>query len=201
MDFDFHRAGPSCVVLAHGLTGDRSMGGRFDRLRAGLHAAGLSSLAFDFSRPPRLEAHVAELREAVSACGCERAGLFGQSWGALVCMQARPDLPMVLAAPPTGPIDYPEELLRPLREAVPDETLALFARLQPPRLQRPALLVHGDAGWEEQTLLARTRAALGSMPAGTRLEVLQGADHSLRARYDDVIRLTAEFFSAELRLE
>ena len=198
MDFDFHREGPSCVVLAHGLTGDRSMGGRFDRLRAALHAAGLSSLAFDFSQPPRLAPHVAELRAAVAAAG-PHVGLFGQSWGALVCTEAALDVPMVLAAAPTGAIAYPEEMLRPLRNLVPDETLDGFASLQRPRLRRPALFIHGDQGWEEQTLLANTRAALGELPAGTRLEVLAGADHSLRARYDDVVALSVAWFQRELQ--
>ena len=79
--------------------------------------------------------------------------------------------------------------------------LALFAACAPPKLGRPALFIHGDTGWEEEMLLANTRAALPSLPPGTRLEVLAGADHSLRARYGDVVRLAVEWFSSQLRLE
>lgn len=184
----------------HGLFGDRSMGGRFDRLCAALAAAGMSPHAFDAPAVVTLESHMAALREVVSGCHGPVA-LFGQSWGSLVCTTAFPDLPMVLAAPVLAPIRYrwedffsPGQLatgrLHVGRTVVPQATLDLFAAVETPRLSRPPLLIHGDQGWEEQTLLAGTRSVLAQLPKGTRLEVMHGADHSLRARYEDVISLS-----------
>jgi pimeloyl-ACP methyl ester carboxylesterase len=106
---DLHEAGPSCVVLAHGFTGDRSMGGRFDRFCAALVRAKISALAIDLPSPVLLPRHVEAVLSALAflrASGFSRLALFGHSWGSLVCTHAAPELPMVLSGALLGPIRY-----------------------------------------------------------------------------------------------
>ena len=90
--------GPTAVVMAHGFTGDKSMQGRFDRVAAAVHGEGHAVLAFDYagcgeSDDDRITVgkHVDDLRSAVAFVrgeGYERVGLYGQSLGARVCLQA-----------------------------------------------------------------------------------------------------------------
>jgi pimeloyl-ACP methyl ester carboxylesterase len=55
------------------------------------------------------------------------------------------------------------------------------------RLRCPVLLIYGDSGWEEQTLLAKARMAFPRLPAGSRLEVIPGAEHGCKAQFDQVL--------------
>ncbi|WP_024286239.1 alpha/beta hydrolase [Cellulomonas sp. KRMCY2] len=124
---------------------------------------------------------------------------------------------MVLTGPVAGPIRHPwqhvlsagqlAELRATGRTTVPDDgpgdreenvissqTLTDFSDVDQESLLRavtcPVLLVHGGAllDGEEHPLLTRSRVGLPFLPAGSALEVVLGADHSLLEHTDTVAR-------------
>jgi pimeloyl-ACP methyl ester carboxylesterase len=172
-----------------------------------------------------LEGEVDDLRCAISflrEAGSNRIALFGISLGALICILANPDVEtMVLAGGPTGPIPYdwptyytPEQLREwketetvttssggrvQRRITVDGSLLDAFGKLDARdlfgNLRCPVLLVHGDADWEEQQMLAQIPNALRFVPAGSRSEVIQGVPHGFGDRFDEVIRLTIDWLN------
>lgn len=152
--------------------------------------------------------------------GYRGLALWGHSLGGRVCLEARiPDLAtMVLTGAATGPMQYRwtehfspaqlQELAAKGRLAVPLEEGPRRAAIIEPqtlddfasgdqaatlgRVRCPVLLVHGDGDAEERALLALSRQALGRLPKGSRLEVIEGAEHGFLEpvdRFDRVIEL------------
>jgi pimeloyl-ACP methyl ester carboxylesterase len=65
-------------------------------------------------------------------------------------------------------------------------------------IECPVLIVHGDADDEERRLSAISRCGLNHLPAGSRLEVIPGADHSMLTHFDRVIELGAAWLRERL---
>lgn len=106
------------VILAHGFAGDKSMGGRFDRIAGELTDDGFGVLAFDFSGcgesdDDRINVakQVDDLRTGVAFVrseGFQEIGLFGQSLGGFICLKSyEPGIrTIVTAGAGTGPMQY-----------------------------------------------------------------------------------------------
>lgn len=137
---------------------------------------------------------------------------------------------MILTGALTGPLDYPwgeifsasqmDELGRTGRMHVPDDgptareatiiaadTLAAFSTINQRQLlsaiRCPVLLVHGGQliEGEEHQLLTHSRVGLPMLPAGSRLEVLRGADHSLLDYIEVVARHGLDWLAEYLPLD
>lgn len=67
-------------------------------------------------------------------------------------------------------------------------------------LRKPVLLIPGEQGKEDQALLEHSRAAEPWMPPGSALEIILGADHGMRAHWDEVLGLAVPWLSAQLGL-
>jgi putative redox protein len=137
---------------------------------------------------------------------------------------------MVLTGGVTGPIHHPwEHVLSPEQLAdlettgrttvlddgpsarqhhvISRQTLTDFSDVDQPSLLAavalPVLLVHGGAlvDGEEHPLLTRSRVGLPMLPAGSRLEVVRGADHALLDYTDHVARLAVQWLAEVLEPE
>jgi len=164
----------------------------------------------------------------VRARGCERLALCGHSLGSLVCLLAADLRPatMVLSGACTGPMHYDWAALYGAdRVAVLDATgvlpvdgtggrrtvavsrslLDAFAAVDPDRVlsdvQCAVLVIHGDspADPEELRLLTNSRRAVPLLPAGSRLHVISGADHSFLDHYDELLAVAVPWLSDALR--
>src|ERR1035437_7609278 len=108
----------SIIIMAAGFTGDKSMNGRFEKLAAKFSQGGISVITFDYcgcgeSDDEILtpENAVQDLHSVISYAknrGYKNIGLYGQSYGALVCLRAyNGDIrTMVLTGPLTGNVKY-----------------------------------------------------------------------------------------------
>jgi pimeloyl-ACP methyl ester carboxylesterase len=69
------------------------------------------------------------------------------------------------------------------------------------RIERPVLLVHGGDpnDREEQELLARSRQGMSHLPVGSKLEVIEGAGHSMIEQWDTVCQVVTSWMGPYLR--
>ncbi|MDT8913413.1 alpha/beta fold hydrolase [Amycolatopsis sp. PS_44_ISF1] len=108
LDSVWHRGGPSAVVLAHGITGDRHEQGLFGALAESLVSSGFSVLRFSFRghgesegqpRDLTVAGQVRDLRAAVRAAGAAGpVSVVASSFGAVSTTLALADPPS--ATPP-----------------------------------------------------------------------------------------------------
>ncbi len=154
--------------------------------------------------------------------GYSRIALHGHSLGSLICLRCadREIVTMALTGALTGRMDYRwEDLYSPqqLRDldthglfsvvdrtgrprVVGKELIAVFGAIDQRTLvgglNCPVLLIHGNdpTDQEERELLARSRRALPLLPAGSRLEVIDGASHGLRGHMDQVTALLVDWY-------
>jgi pimeloyl-ACP methyl ester carboxylesterase len=154
--------------------------------------------------------------------------IHAHSFGTLAAMRAQlPDVvTMVLTGPLTGPMSYPwEEIFSPGQlddlelhgyARVPDDneaatrefsvisrqTLADYSLIDQGELlggvRVPVLLVHGEEDEEATELVDLTREGLPLLPAGSRLEVVDGAEHGMRDRIDVVAELALAWVGQHL---
>ncbi|WP_341359777.1 alpha/beta fold hydrolase [Georgenia sp. M64] len=150
------------------------------------------------------------------------------SFGTFAAMRAAAPhvVTMVLTGAMTGPMSYPwEEIFSPgqlddlerLGHArIPDDnvaaareysvisrqTLADFSLIDQAELlgsvKVPVLLVHGDHTEEASDQVVITREGLHLLPAGSRLELLAGAEPGVGDRMDEVARLALDWFAVHL---
>jgi pimeloyl-ACP methyl ester carboxylesterase len=160
--------------------------------------------------------------------GYVNIGLFGQSYGTLVSLRAssKDVAGMVLAGAITGCINYywdnhyseqqMDELKRTgymmiKRESdtrdiviINREMLEDFDRINQEdllgRVRCPVLIIHGDKGKEEGKLLATSREGMKFLPRGSRLEIIEGADHKFDKHLAEVADLSIKWFSNVLFL-
>jgi pimeloyl-ACP methyl ester carboxylesterase len=158
--------------------------------------------------------------------GYTNIGLFGQSYGALVSLRAccKDISSMVLVGAITGSINYywdnhyseqqMDELKRTgymmikkeseLRDVViiNREMLEDFDHINQEELLKkadcPILLIHGDQGEEEIKLSGISREGLRLLPKGSKLEIIEGADHKFSEYLDDVTDMSLKFFAGSL---
>lgn len=153
--------------------------------------------------------------------GFHEIALYGHSLGARVCIEAfDPSCikTMILTGAGTGPVQYDwskefkEEQLLELKS-----TGNLFQKVDDPfrsevkitrqmlqdfevmdqkaslsKITSPTLIIHGDQG-EEAILMPMTRNGMKWLPAGSRLEVIPGADHSFFKHLNDVEKLSGQW--------
>jgi pimeloyl-ACP methyl ester carboxylesterase len=108
----------SIIIMAAGLTGDKSMNGRFEKLAAKFSQGGISVITFDYcgcgeSDDEILtpENAVIDLQSVINYAknrGYKNIGLYGQSYGSLVCLRVyNSDIKtIVLTGALTGSIKY-----------------------------------------------------------------------------------------------
>lgn len=125
----------SIIIMSPGFTGDKSMGGRFDKLAEKFSLAGYSVIAYDYCGCGESDDEilipdnaVQDLQSIISYArhrGYKNIGLFGQSYGTLVSLRACNDevRTMVLVGALTGSIRYTwenyysKEQIKELRES------------------------------------------------------------------------------------
>lgn len=150
------------------------------------------------------------------------------SFGTLAALRAHPAdvVTMVLTGPLTGPMSYPwEDIFSPhqleeLEELgytrIPDDneastreysvisrqTLADYSLIDQAdmlgRVRVPVLMVHGESDDNETELVALTREGLPLLPAGSRLEIVDGAAHGMRDRIDVVVESSLTWLAEHL---
>src|SRR5690606_11947159 len=151
--------------------------------------------------------------------GFEQQILHAHSFGTLAALRSSPRdvVTMVLTGPLLGPMSYPWEDIFSADQLddlethgyarIPDDnegaareyaviskqTLADYSLIDPAELvgavEVPVLLVHGESDDDGTDLVELSREALPLLPAGTRLEVVDGAGHGMKARLDVVTDL------------
>lgn len=145
----------------------------------------------------------------------QQLALLGNSLGARICLSCadlQPDTMILIGAAlnavhyrweeyfsisqleelrSTGMMHYPVDRRGRTECLITQQTLDDFATFDQKNilaaLHCPILLIYGDSGWEEQTLLATGREALPQLPQGSRLEVIAGEEHGCRAQFDQVL--------------
>ncbi|MDR3609779.1 MAG: alpha/beta hydrolase [Ignavibacteriaceae bacterium] len=158
--------------------------------------------------------------------GYSNIGLFGQSYGSLVSLRAcSKDIgSMALVGAVTGSINYywdnnyseqqMEELKRTgymmikkegeLRDVViiNREMLEDFDHINQEELLRkaecPVLIIHGNQGEEELRLSEISREGMRLLPKGSKLEIIEGADHRFNEYLNDVADMALKFYSNSL---
>lgn len=146
--------------------------------------------------------------------------LFGNSFGTLACLKNDRDeiSTMVLTGAVTDKMSYKweehfsENQLSHLKEKgyfyldndrkhlIVQQTLKDFEEVNQEALlkgvQSPLLLIHGNHydDLEEQMLLSHSEKAIKKLPNGSRLEVIADGKHGLHQQWDDVIRLTCDWY-------
>ncbi len=108
----------SIIIMSHGFTGDKSEGGRFDKIAESLNKIGYNVLTFDFSGCGEsdddtltVNKQVDDLKSAikfVKSKGYKKIGFLGYSLGGLISLKSySPEIvTMVLWAPVTNKIKY-----------------------------------------------------------------------------------------------
>lgn len=226
------------IVMAHGFTGDKSSGGKFDRIAESLHGDSYNVLAFDFSgygesedEDISLAKAIEDLRSAikfVESRGGEKIGLFGHSFGSLVCLTANPKniITMVLTGAHTDSMKYDwpkfftlaqlEELKNTGKVSDPTKfgprksvvySQKVFQDFESvdqnnllAQIKCPVLLIHGNHpdDVEERQLLAKSQKGISLLPPESKLVVIEGGKHGFGDHVDRVINETRNWFNQYL---
>lgn len=236
----YHGAGHPCgVVMAHGFCNDKSSNGRFELLAKALLDENIASLAFDFAGCGEScdavltpESLYEDLEAAIAwmlARGHYKLGLFGNSLGGSLLLQARSDAICALAA--TGAATAPthhtwsehfsdsqlEDLKfrgflveaddGPWRSEIRVASTLLDSFAAGEQIERleglpaPVMLIYGDDpdDAEEQALLTAARLGYPLLPEGSCLQLVPGASHGMRDQWDSVCGLIAPWFGSHLK--
>lgn len=62
----------------------------------------------------------------------------------------------------------------------------------------PVLIIHGNNDEEERLLYERSKAAMTLLSRDSKLEVIDGANHSFLEHFDIVVELTTDWFTKHL---
>ena len=159
---------------------------------------------------------------------CSTFALYGHSLGGLICLKcADPAIrTMVVTGAPTDFMKYDwmdyysDEQLREIRakgyltakdrngtdRLIGRQLLRSFEEINQKELlgavRCPVLLIHGNDpnDWEESLLLEKSKRGIGLLPAGSHLEIIDGANHTFREHLDTVIELSNKWYSRHLPL-
>lgn len=161
-----------------------------------------------------------------TSMGWRRIALYGHSLGGLICLRcsSREIATMVLSGAATDAMDYDwneyysEAQLREMREKgffrVVDRTgrerriglqmLRDFEEIHQQGLltcvKCPVLLIHGNdpADHEERMLRERSERGLAFLPSGSRLEIIDEANHTFMEQWTSVISLASDWYLRHL---
>jgi pimeloyl-ACP methyl ester carboxylesterase len=167
--------------------------------------------------------------EFIKKNGCTTIALYGQSLGGLICLKCNdPGIrTMVLTGAPTDYMKYnwseyySEEQLREIQakgyltakdrsgndRLIGRQLLRSFEEINQKELLSgihcPVLLIHGNHpnDWEETLLLEKSRKGIGMLPAGSHLEVIEGANHTFQDHLDNVIEVANIWYSRHMPLQ
>lgn len=162
----------------------------------------------------------------VKSKGYKKVALYGHSLGTLICLKSYgPEIiTMVLTGALTGPMKYnwskffTKEQMQELEEKgylteytsqedrrkiiIDDRILKDFELINQEELLKdvdcPILIIHGNNDEEEKLLHERSKIAMTLLSKDSKLEVIDGADHSFLDHYDIIIKLTTEWFTKYL---
>ncbi|WP_176560332.1 alpha/beta hydrolase family protein [Brevibacillus dissolubilis] len=160
--------------------------------------------------------------------GFTRIALHGHSLGSRVCLEAyTPEIiTMVLSGAGTGPVEYnwheiytPEQMREleekgyitdfkaegPRKAVIVDRQMLLdFANFSQEELLKkvtcPVLLIHGNQGAEEKLLSEITKQGIKWLSADSRLEIIDGAQHSFMEHLPIVERLATDWLEKHVPL-
>lgn len=222
--------GEAIVVMAHGFCDNRHSFGRFDRLADGFTEAGYDVLTFDFSGCGQSEPDVITVAnevedltavlDHVKELGYQRIGMYGHSLGGTICLKAYDGTPetIVLTGTPTDAIHYDwlkyygqkryqrlkdDGVLRIGQWTITNQSLRDFEEFDQQALlahvKCPVLLVHGD-DWEERSLARYSQKGIALLPAGSRLEIVEGAAHSFKNHVARLLELAVDWYAEHLPL-
>jgi pimeloyl-ACP methyl ester carboxylesterase len=157
----------------------------------------------------------------VKCLGYTKIILHGYSLGALICLRAyEPSIStMILVGALTGPIQL--DLMRRFSQKQFEELkekgwVTVPVRLWPPRamfvdrkmieeiealdpnelfrqVRCPILIVHGNADDVERAFLENTKKGLGSLPKGSKVEIIDGARHGFFGHYRRLMELSTRW--------
>jgi alpha-beta hydrolase superfamily lysophospholipase len=164
----------------------------------------------------------------VQSKGIQKIGLYGHSLGTLICLKCASFeiRTMVLSGAMTDRMNYDwkevytKEQLEELaakgfltaidrtgkERRIGRQILTDFEEVHQKDLLAnvscPVLIIHGNNPHdkEEMLLLERSRRAMLLLSSASRLEIIEGADHSLHSDFDKVIELSKAWFARHLPL-
>jgi pimeloyl-ACP methyl ester carboxylesterase len=167
--------------------------------------------------------------EHVKKNGCTTIGLYGHSLGGLICLKTDNAAvrTMVLTGAPTDYMKYDwseyysEEQLNEIRakgyltakdrtgqdRLIGRQLLRSFEEINQKELMGgtrcPVLLIHGNDpnDWEETQLLEKSKKGISLLPAGSQLEIIDGANHTFREHLDRVIQEACNWYAKHLPLQ
>lgn len=162
----------------------------------------------------------------VKSKGYEKIALYGYSLGTLICLKSyNPEIiTMVLSGALTDSMKYnwyeffTKEQIQELEEKgylieyIPKEVrkkivvdkriLKGFELINQRELLKdvncPVLIIHGNNDEEEKLLYERSKAAMTLLSSDSKLEVIDGANHSFLEHFDIVVELTTDWFTKHL---
>lgn len=156
----------------------------------------------------------------------EKIALYGYSLGSLICLEGYITKieTMVLSGALTGSMKYnwneffTEEQMRELEEKgliteyisggirekiiIDKKVLEGFELINQEELLEgvkcPVLIIHGDGDEEEILAYERSKVAINMLSTDSRIEVINGANHSFLDHFDQVIKLSTDWFKEYL---
>ena len=162
----------------------------------------------------------------VKSKGYEKIALYGHSLGTLICLKScTPEIiTMVLSGALTGSMKYnwndffTKEQMEELKEKgyitehtseeardtiiVDRKILEGFELINQRELlskvKCPVLLIHGDNDEEENLLYERSKVAINLLSTDSKIEVINGANHSFLDHFDILVKLTVDWFKRYL---
>ena len=223
--------------MAPGFCSDRSSRGRFEAYAESLYTKGISSLAIDFGGIGEsdddiitLAKHVDDLKCAIQYTQAQRyksIGLFGNSLGGLVCLQAYvPDIQTIVTLGGlSGLMNYQAEdlftenqiqqsrhsgyvidsRLRQLYRkemkidvCMLDEVNMIDQKSMCEGIACPVLMIHGDGDAEERTLYSHSQKALTYLPSSSQMHLIPGAAHGFWGYIEEVKQVLSNWFSQNM---
>lgn len=164
--------------------------------------------------------------EFVKSKGYKKIALYGHSLGTLICLKSYTSeiISMVLSGALTDSMKYnwseifTKEQMKQLEEkgylteytplevrkkiVIDKRILKDFELINQKELLKdvncPILIIHGNNEVEEKLLYERSKAAMTLLSSDSKLEVIDGADHSFLEHFDTVVKLTIEWFTKHL---
>jgi pimeloyl-ACP methyl ester carboxylesterase len=158
--------------------------------------------------------------------GYKKIAVYGHSLGTLICLKAYTQeiIAMALTGALTDSMKYnwydffTKEQMKQLEEkgyiieytsekirektVIDNQTLIDFELIDQKELLRnvrcPVLIIHGDNGEEENLLCERSKKAMALLSGDSKLEIINGANHSFIEHFDIVIKLVSDWFEKHL---
>jgi pimeloyl-ACP methyl ester carboxylesterase len=62
------------------------------------------------------------------------------------------------------------------------------------KVKCPVLIIHGDTGEEEKMLSKISRVGARYLPSGSRIEIIEGADHKFNDHINEVIDMAIKWY-------